>query len=352
MRLYKRGAVWWVYFADNEGAKVRVSTKQKDRSRAAIVAREIVRRRTDPAYRAAHEATLKLCADRFLADRQAQGKALGTLHMYRVKASHLVRLLGEDLPLAKVDARKVDGYVAERRREGASASTVGKELCALRGLLKLARRHGDFDRELSQVMPTGYAVEYVPRRRYLTPAEAAALLDQLAPDRAALVAFALGTGARWSELGRARREDVDLAAGTVRLRGTKTAASARTIPILSLTRPYLERALRDAPGAAQLFRGWSNVRRDLALACASAKLASRVTPNDLRRTLATWLVQADVPPSLVAQILGHADSRMVERVYGRAPVADLARLIEARLSVHPRHTQGRDPLPTGPKTST
>jgi excisionase family DNA binding protein len=56
----------------------------------------------------------------------------------------------------------------------------------------------------------------------------------------------------------------------------------------------------------------------------------RVSPNDLRRTLATWLRQAGVEPQLIGAMLRHTDSRLVERVYGRIPADDLGRLIDAR----------------------
>ena len=44
---------------------------------------------------------------------------------------------------------------------------------------------------------------------------------------------------------------------------------------------------------------------------------ARVSPNDLRRTFASWLKQAQVDSFVVAQLLGHSSSRMVELVYGR-----------------------------------
>ncbi len=56
-----------------------------------------------------------------------------------------------------------------------------------------------------------------------------------------------------------------------------------------------------------------------------------VSPNDLRRTTAQWLVDAGVEPFLVAAVLGHKDTRMVERVYGKLRPETLKKALLARL---------------------
>src|SRR5262249_1620872 len=73
------------------------------------------------------------------------------------------------------------------------------------------------------------------------------------------------------------------------------------------------------------FEPWPYVNRDLARACKAAKVP-KVTPNDLRRTFASLLVQDGVPLDVVAKLMGHASSAMVYRVYGRFTPAALAQL--------------------------
>jgi integrase len=58
------------------------------------------------------------------------------------------------------------------------------------------------------------------------------------------------------------------------------------------------------------------IKRELARACARAGVP-RVTPNDLRRTFATWLKQSDVDSAVVAAMMGHSSTAMVDRVYGK-----------------------------------
>jgi hypothetical protein len=42
-----------------------------------------------------------------------------------------------------------------------------------------------------------------------------------------------------------------------------------------------------------------------------------VTLNDLRRTFASWSVQAGTPAKVIANLMGHTSTRMVDLVYGR-----------------------------------
>ena len=81
--------------------------------------------------------------------------------------------------------------------------------------------------------------------------------------------------------------------------GTKTVKSRRVVPIVGAGVQLLEYALRFAEGEhGVLFRDWGNVRRDLEAACKRAGIA-KVSPNDLRRTYATWLRQASVELHLI-----------------------------------------------------
>ena len=119
-------------------------------------------------------------------------------------------------------------------------------------------------------------------------------------------------GARAGEVERLRWEHVDLVRGWVLLPGTKTAKSRRRVPLAH----DLAEALRRVKRAAGLVvTKWMNVRRDLAKACLRAKIPI-ATPNDLRRTFASWLKQAGNDSMVVAKLLGHSTTRMVELVYG------------------------------------
>jgi integrase len=249
---------------------------------------------------------------------------------YLRKAGHLKRVFemtddGREMPfgLARLDARDVDDYISRRRREGAHENTIAKELVTLRAALKIAKRRKLWLGDIAAVLPVGFAPEYKPRERFLTPAELQRLLAQLTPDRAARVAFVVATSACRGESDRARPEDVADDLGTVHIRGTKRRTRRRTVHIvLGSGRDLLRYALNNAEGEdGLLFRPWPNVGRDLPAACARAKIP-RCSPNDLRRTFAHWLKDAGIPNELVAPEMGHTDTRMVERVYGRLSEAE------------------------------
>ena len=74
-----------------------------------------------------------------------------------------------------------------------------------------------------------------------------------------------------------------------------------------------------------MFAPWQNVRRDLIAACVRAEI-ERCIPSDLRRTFASWQVEAGVPLYPIAQAMGHKDTRMLERVYSRQTPEQLAAL--------------------------
>ncbi len=150
-------------------------------------------------------------------------------------------------------------------------------------------------------------VRFEPKDRWLT-ADQMQKLRELRPHRRLWVLVAALAGARAGEVERLRWEHVDLVRGWVLLPGTKTAKSRRRVPLA----PDLAEALRRVKLASGLVvTKWMNVRRDLAKACLRAKIPI-ATPNDLRRTFASWLKEAGNDSLVVAKLLGHSTTRIVE----------------------------------------
>jgi integrase len=337
MPIYRRpdSDYWWCFYWTPDRRRIRKNTLCTDRRAAERTAARFEREAVDPPAPAAPTVSLERALERLVDDRRARGKADGTIDMYAVKGRQLVRVMG-NVGLDTIDANAVDAYIARRLKgeelwPAVERTTVHKELTTLRAALKLAIRRGEYPHALERVMPIGFSPEYEPREGYVrTPKDLQLLLDALPSHRRGLVAFIVATGARISEALRARRADIDLERGTVRMRGTKTKGSKAVIPVASFLRPLLEYALVHGADNGPLYQAWGNMGRDLPAACAAAGL-ERLTANDLRRTTATWLRQGGVAPHLIAGVLRHRDSRMVERVYGRMPVDGLGPAVEAGL---------------------
>jgi len=323
--LYLNGNIWWCRIRNPAGGRhLRVSTRTRDRRVALEVWRELERGVLTGADPASH-VTLADALDERWQERRAAGRALGTLHMLGVKARHLVRVLGGDTLVSRLRAQDVDRYIQVRLDEGAARNTVHKELSTLRGALRLAIRRGELTKPLEALLPHGFSAGYTPRNRALSREEVTMLLRELPPHRAAVVAFILATGATYpSEVAPVRRADITR--DHVLLRGTKRSTRYRRVPVLSLTRSWLAMAAPHIP-----FPPWTNIRRDLHAACARAGIPP-CCPTDLRRSIATMLRGLGAEPSQIGAYLGHGDSRMAERVYGRITPEALGSQLEARIS--------------------
>lgn len=341
--LYRRGIVWWARRTVN-GRKERISLETDNRKIAEARLHQRDLAAADPRHHASNKATLGDALGRVIKLRTEQGRAQGTLDMYDEKTAHLARIMGKTTVLAKVTAGKIDEYVSQRRAEGAADPTIAKELTCLRGALRIARRRQEYAFTLEEVMPEGVRSTSKSKETFLEPAQLRALLDELPADRAAHVAFFVALGVRDSEATRAEREDVDLATWVVQVRGTKTDDAAAPVVVPPTGRALLVEALSSCPAEGRLFRPWGNIRRDLHAACDRAGVP-RVSPNDLRRTCATWMIGAGTSTLAVSRTLRHRDTRMVELVYGRTSTASLRLLVEAPFAAVP--TVCPDPVVLG-----
>lgn len=140
----------------------------------------------------------------------------------------------------------------------------------------------------------------------------------------------LYTGLRKGEAAGLRWDDVEIARGTIRVRGTKTAAAVRVAPlgpdarrVLDQVRIQMERAeaaLRASPtGAlgpdrALVFGGMQDCRKTLTSASAAAGIP-RLRPHDLRKLFITSCCEAAIDPVTVAQWVGHRDLKLILQVY-------------------------------------
>jgi integrase/recombinase XerD len=173
-------------------------------------------------------------------------------------------------------------------------------------------------------------------RRPLTREEVAALLEAAVPSpfTYTLVATLLATGLRVSEACRLQTDDIDSRSGMIHVRQGK-GSKPRSVKLgdrhLRLLRrywvverpqgPWLFPAQRlVAPGVIDPEHRWAPrpvstdvVRNRLDALTRRAGLQWRVKPHDLRRTYATWLLEAGVDLRTVQVLLGHASPETTAR---------------------------------------
>lgn len=352
MRVHKRkgGRTYYCYVYEG-GVRRQKSTRCHDKAAAEIVARQLERDAADPDHAAAREATLtqalQLLYNARAEEARAGRKSTATVAFYRSKGGHLVRILehdkaGEYRPFRIIQLTPVvvDKYISARRGEDASDHTISKELVTLRLALRFAKRAGLWRGDLAEVLPVAFAPAYEPRTRHLPVPEVKRLLGQLQADQAARAAFILATSACWAESERAERLDVGADLSAVEIRGTKRKARKRVVPLVTeWQRSLMRHALAHAEGVgARLFRPWANVRHDLEAAARRAKI-DRFSPNDLRRSFAHWMRNAGVPLELLAPLMGHGSTKMLQEVYGRLDPGELESRLKAALSPRPALAQ-------------
>lgn len=267
-----------------------------------------------------------------------------TLRAYRrAILTHVLPALGER-PLIDLRSADIEAMLARFVDGGMAPNTAALTRRVLVACLADAERDGRIPRNVARsVRPP--RVEPVERRR-LSPSEVRALLALAADDPRtdALVALALGTGARVGELCALDWSDIDLAAGTVTVRGTlgrrgiigppKSRRGRRIVALPPFTVAALRRemerrpdatgpVLADAAGRRLTIERTGERWRELR---ARANLDG-VRFHDLRGTAATLALSAGVTPTEVARSLGH-DPAVLMRTYagaipgGREMVAD------------------------------
>lgn len=114
---------------------------------------------------------------------------------------------------------------------------------------------------------------------------------------------------------------MDFDRGTINLRldDQATRKGRAVVPMNSMTRAALSTA-REAALTEYVVEyacgPVGTIRKGFAGACERAGIEG-ATIHDLRRTAAVHMVSAGIPIFKVAQYLGHANTAMVEKVYGR-----------------------------------
>ncbi len=296
-------------------------------------------------------------ASEYLERREAEGKAPRTIEYLRWVLTHHLLPYFEHHGLVDITPEEVDRYVQAKLREGRlGAAAINRTLGVLASVLEDAVEYGHLTRNAAKGKRRRLPVK-APRRRHLEPQEVLALLvaagelDAKVPAprrrRQPLIATLAYSGLRIGELLALRWRDVDLAAGKVLVRESRTEAGVRSIdlqPELRETLVEWKMNTRYADAGELVFpthkgrqENRQNVRRRVLIRCAevanellaaqhegdvceleSMLVSERLSPHPLRRTFASWLVAEGEDAAYVMQQIGHTDPQMTLGLYAKA----------------------------------
>jgi len=220
--------------------------------------------------------------------------------------------------------------LAVKRRK----SSANRDLALLKAALNLAVEKGKIDREhLPWISVKAYKGVKGQRVRFLNLTEQVSLVNACTPAFRQLVCGALYTGARYGELTNAKVGDLDLETGALWVDGKGRDSMPRWIFLTAEGEDFFREMATDRANGELLFirhdvergtrkdlinaNGWlkDDAKTPLRLALKAAKI-ERMTFHELRHTYASMLVNSGFSLKVVADQLGHKDTRMVEEHYG------------------------------------
>ena len=307
----------------------------------------------------------------YIRSLEAEGRAQTSLAVLRCSANaHILPALGH-IELAKLSSEQLQRWRNELARKSARVRTRSGEPQRYRArsddtdgsrarrasanriramlfrALNLAYEHGHVasDQAWRRVKPFKGVTK--ARLRYLTMAEAKRLINAPSLEFRPLLQAALLTGARYGSLGQLTASDLNPDAGTLRLRTRKGDGSERVfhVHLTDEAREFFQAACAGRRGNDLIFtrtdgRSWGKSQQQALMREASerAGISPAVNFHATRHTFASHAVMNGAPLLVVAQALGHTDTRQIEKHYGHlAPsyTADVIRKAAPRYGITP-----------------
>jgi integrase len=295
-------------------------------------------------------------ADYLRAYERRGGKALYTTR--KVTETHIRPAIGH-IPVRLLTARKIEAWhhaLSEQRprlrtklgkeqnyrqadpsKDGnrKRRATANRVLTVLKAALNHAWKAGRVPNDDAWRRVRPFREVDVARVRYLAEAECARLANSCEPAFRNLVVGGLLTGCRYSELTAMQVADFNPDAGVITVRTSK-AGKPRHVVLTSEGQRLFATLTAGKLGNEILFTryngepwGTSHQSRPMVEACKRAKIKPAVSFHVLRHTHGSTLAMRGVPMGVIAEQLGHADTRMTEKHYAHLAPSYVADTIRA-----------------------
>lgn len=338
MHISKReNGIYYVWYSDDNGRKIKRSTKAKTKSEALRFLQRFKTERAQRSNPAPRHVSFSTLVDEFLTYSKSVHTEATQRH-FLTASREFQRHLG-NLKLKEISVRDLERFLAVKQEES-SRWTARRVYIALASMFEKAREWGYLDENVFRKIkrPTP------PERRpiYFSTDELKALLASLeAPDLKILAEAAIYTGMRLGELLSLTWEDVDFQRLEVHVRNkngfTTKSKRERTLPM----HPTLKKLLVDwkkQSKSSLVFTREETLKWGVSQMSIKFKTALMKSPleekrkrelhfHSLRHTFATMLLQQSVPIYTVSRLLGHSSVRTTE-IYSHAIPTDYRSQIE------------------------
>jgi len=242
--------------------------------------------------------------------------------------------------VSRIKPVDLENYQMKRITEGASESTVDKELSMVQTMIRKA-----FDNDIvgGDTLKTFKKVKRLlksnanARDRILSLDELDRLMDALPSHSKAIVATGFYTGMRRGEILNLTWDKVDLETRMIRLEADDTKDNEpRSIPIVDELASVLQglpRGIHNNHVFLHNGKPVTDIRTALRRACKKAgilyghKTKDGFVFHDLRHSFNTHMRKAGVPESVIMKITGHSTRQMFDR-YNTVDVEDARRAVD------------------------
>jgi len=236
----------------------------------------------------------------------------GTAERYRLHVESLI-VTGERFPRSELNHAKLTEWFSglsvgpsTKRKYHAAMSSF----CEYLRMVEVLKQNPMRDVQAPSAAPS--------RVRYLEHDDVLALVEAQAEPFRTLCALVHGTGLEISAALSLKRRDVDTLRREVRAKGTKNENRIRLAAVEGWAWRYLEAHIATLLPNADLFGGMTRwAASDAQRAACKALQIEDYRLHDARHTYAVRAIRAGASFEVVGGQLGHADTTMAVRVYGR-----------------------------------
>lgn len=305
---FQRGRLWYATYRDRDGTRRSRSTGEEDRGRAEVEHCQWLIERSRPARADASEVSLAVCLHHYA----QHAKTLRSARDAGRSIGYIAEFFGGDAVSELTRHRQIEfhAWLASR---GHSTGYARRTVAILAAALRRAKE---------DEMITGHPVirrppAGQPRRRWLSPDEAAALLSAMTePDCRRFAMLALFTGARAEAIYQLTWDRVDLLRGWVDYHCPGHAETTKRRAVTAISGPLAAElaAVPQDERSGHVVRV-ASVKRSFRTARDRAGLGKDVTENTLRHTFASWAMQRGESSAKIGEAIGNS-AEMVDRHYG------------------------------------